>query len=82
LINSSLELLIAVPYHFVVRQPDECTAPAMTYFGVVTGIAIMLLSFGPSVPLLYEKQMNQYKETRPSALLMNTGNQDRKRARG
>jgi hypothetical protein len=55
--GSVLELLIAVPSHVIVRRRDDCSAPIATGFGLVTGISIMLLSFGPSVFFLYQKRM-------------------------
>jgi len=45
--GSILELLIVVPCHVIVRRRHDCSAPVATSFGIATGIAIMLLSFGP-----------------------------------
>ena len=58
--GSILELLVVVPCHVIVRRRHDCSAPMVTSFGIITGMAIMLLSFGPSVLFLYKKRLEAY----------------------
>lgn len=48
--------MIAIPSHIIVRQRDECCSPALTGVGIYTGIAVMLMSFGPGVFILYAQR--------------------------
>ena len=57
--GSVLELLIAVPTHVIVRRQSKCTDPLFSAYGVVTGLAILLLSLGPAVLFLYRARMRR-----------------------
>ena len=59
--GSILELLIAVPSHVIVRRRDDCCAPAGTFWGIATGISVMLLCFGPGVFFLFVERMQKLK---------------------
>lgn len=61
--GSVLELLVAVPTHVVVRRRPDCCAGIATGFGICLGVAVMFVSFGPSVLLLFYRRRRQI--TRP-----------------
>ena len=63
--GSVLELLIVVPCHVLVRSRGDCSAPILTGYGIATGLAVMLLAFGPGVIYLYLSQMDKYEEPGP-----------------
>ena len=59
--GSILELLVAVPSHIFVRRRDDCCAPAGTFWGIATGISVMLLCFGPGVFFLFVERFERLK---------------------
>jgi len=59
--GSILELLIAVPSHVIVRRRQDCCAPAGTFWGIATGISVMLLAFGPGVFFLFVERFGWLK---------------------
>jgi hypothetical protein len=63
--GSILELLIAVPSHVIVRRRDDCCAPIGTFWGIATGISVMLLCFGPGVFFLFMERFERLKPKSP-----------------
>jgi hypothetical protein len=59
--GSILELLIAVPSHVIVRRREDCCAPGGTFWGIATGISVMLLCFGPGVYYLFAERFARLK---------------------
>ncbi len=59
--GSILELIIAVPSHVIVRRRDDCCAPIGTFWGIATGISVMLLCFGPGVFFLFVERCRKLK---------------------
>jgi len=59
--GSILELLVAVHSHIVVRHRNDCCAPIGTFWGIVTGISVMLLSFGPGVFFLFVERCQRLR---------------------
>jgi hypothetical protein len=56
-----LELLVAVPSHIIVRHKDVCCADCITAAGIATGLAVMLISFGPGIYFLYAERIKSKK---------------------
>ena len=65
--GSILELLVAVPSHIVTRQREDCCAPMLSFWGIVTGISVMLMSFGPGVLFLFARRMRRKQPKPPIA---------------
>jgi len=54
--GSILELLVAVPSHVIVRNRENCCAPAASFWGITTGLSVMLLCYGPGVFFLFAER--------------------------
>jgi hypothetical protein len=54
--GSILELLVAIPSHVIVRQRETCCAPAGSFWGITTGLSVMLLCYGPGVFFLFAER--------------------------
>lgn len=63
--GSILELLVAVPSHVIVRRRDDCCAPLGSFWGIATGISVMLLCFGPGVYFLFVERFGRLKPKSP-----------------
>ena len=66
--GSILEQLVAVPSHIFVRRRDDCCAPAGTFWGIATGISVMLLCFGPGVFFLFVERFERLKPKPPGGI--------------
>lgn len=62
--GSLLELLVAVPMHVLMRHRHECCAVYFTFFGIVTGFAVMLFAFGPAVFFLFVERWRRLQPTK------------------
>ena len=59
--GSILELLVAVPSHIIVRNRNDCCAPIATFWGICTGLSVMLMCFGPGVFFLFVERLRRMK---------------------
>jgi hypothetical protein len=65
--GSILELLIAIPSHIVVRNRDVCCAPIGSFWGITTGLSVMLLCYGPGVFFLFVERARRKQPKPPEA---------------
>jgi hypothetical protein len=59
--GSILELLVAVPCHVAVRCRNTCCAQAATFWGIVTGLSVMLMAFGPGIFFLFAERADRLR---------------------
>jgi len=57
--GSILEILVAIPSHILSRHRDDCCAPGFTLLGLVTGISLAVMAFGPGVFLLLAARVRE-----------------------
>ena len=57
--GSILEILIAIPAHILSRHRNECCAPGFTLFGLVTGISVAVMAFGPGIFFLFARKVRE-----------------------
>jgi hypothetical protein len=62
--GSVAELIVAVPTHIVVRQRGYCCAGIYTGTGIVFGVAVMIIAFGPSVGFLFYRRWKKIMPAR------------------
>jgi hypothetical protein len=58
LAGSILELLVAVPTHAIARWRGYCCAGWLTFWGLATGVSVLLLAFGPGVLMLFVRRFH------------------------
>ena len=63
--GSILELLVAVPSHVFIRQRSDCCAPIGSFWGIATGLAVMLLAFGPGAFFLFVERVRRRQPRLP-----------------
>ena len=59
--GSIMEMLVAVPSHILSRHRNDCCAPVLTLGGLVTGLSVAFLSFGPG---LFAERLKKKKGNR------------------
>lgn len=64
--GSILEVIVAIPSHVIARRRDECCAPDFTLVGIIAGLSVALLSFGPGVFFLFAERVRSKRRAAPS----------------
>jgi hypothetical protein len=59
---SILEVLVAIPSHIISRERNECCAPPFTLLGLVTGLSVAIMAFGPGLFFLFAKKIQEKKK--------------------
>ncbi len=62
LAGSVLELLVAISAHVVSRRRGDCCAPFFSFWGIVAGVGVAFMCFGPGIVFLFTKRVRQKKK--------------------
>ena len=57
--GSIVELLIAIPSHIIARHRGDCCAPTITFWGITTGLVVMVIAFGPGIFFLFIERIKR-----------------------
>ena len=57
--GSIVELLIAIPSHIIARHRGDCCAPTITFWGITTGLVVMVIAFGPGIFFLFIERVKR-----------------------
>ena len=68
--GSLATILVSIPAHILVSRRPGCFVGILTFFGIASGVCVMLWSFGPTILLLFfrEKRRLELRETRRQAV--------------
>lgn len=67
--GSLLELMATVPSHLIVIRRPGCLVGLMTMIGIISGIYVMLFSFGPMIVLLFLRPRHRQEQGRLAGTL-------------
>jgi len=55
----ALGILLFIPSHILSRHRNECCAPGFTLFGMVTGISVAVMAFGPGLFFPFARKVKE-----------------------
>ncbi len=59
--GSLASLLVSIPAHIIVSRRPGCFVGIVTFFGIASGVYVMLWSFGPAILLLFMKEKRRFE---------------------
>jgi hypothetical protein len=62
LTSGTLAFIVAVPSHIISRRKEDCCAPGLTLLGMVTGLAVAVMAFGPGLFFLFARKVKDKRK--------------------